>query len=43
VPEPSNRYDPNAVQVMIEGKVVGYLSRRNAAILLMIVASVRSA
>ena len=33
VPEPSNRYDPNAVQVMIEGKVVGYLSRRNAAIL----------
>lgn len=33
VPEPSNRYDPNAVQVMIDGRVVGYLSRENAAVL----------
>ncbi|SEH16317.1 HIRAN domain-containing protein [Thermoleophilum album] len=33
VPEPTNRYDPNAVQVMIDGKVVGYLSRENAEVL----------
>jgi hypothetical protein len=33
VPEPTNRYDPNAVQVMIDGTVVGYLSRANAEVL----------
>ncbi|HWO71025.1 MAG TPA: HIRAN domain-containing protein [Actinomycetota bacterium] len=33
VPEPTNRYDPNAVQVLIDGKVVGYLSRENAEVL----------
>lgn len=28
--EPSNRYDPNAVKVMIKGKTVGYLPREQA-------------
>lgn len=32
-PEPRNRHDRNAVQVLISGKVVGYLSRENAEIL----------
>jgi hypothetical protein len=30
VPEPTNRYDPNAVQVQIDGTTVGYLSRGDA-------------
>lgn len=30
VPEPSNRYDPNAVEVRIGGMRVGYLSREDA-------------
>lgn len=29
-PEPKNRYDPNAVSIRIEGRVVGYLSREEA-------------
>jgi hypothetical protein len=29
--EPGNRYDPNAVKVIIEGKLVGYLPREDAA------------
>jgi hypothetical protein len=33
MPEPSNRYDRNAVQVLIGGRVVGYLSRENAEVL----------
>ena len=33
IPEPTNRYDPNAVAVWIEGKIVGYLSRENAEVL----------
>ncbi len=28
--EPSNDYDPNAIQVLIEDKVVGYLDRETA-------------
>jgi hypothetical protein len=28
--EDSNRYDPQAVKVMIDGEVCGYLSRKNA-------------
>lgn len=31
VPEPTNEHDPNAVMVKIEGRQVGYLSRRDAA------------
>jgi hypothetical protein len=31
VPEPTNPYDPNAVQVLIEERLVGYLSRADAA------------
>jgi collagen type III alpha len=31
VPEPNNRYDANAVQVLINGSVVGYLPREDAA------------
>lgn len=30
VPEPSNKYDKNAVQVMIDNKLVGYLDRESA-------------
>jgi rubrerythrin len=30
-PEPDNPYDPNAIKVLIEGAVVGYLSREDAA------------
>lgn len=30
IPEPSNRYDPNAVRVDIDGACVGYLSRADA-------------
>lgn len=30
VPEPTNRYDPNAVRVDIDGACVGYLSRVDA-------------
>lgn len=33
VPEPTTRYDRNAVQVLIDGRLVGYLSRENAEIL----------
>lgn len=31
VPETSNPHDPNAVQVMHEGRTIGYLSREDAA------------
>lgn len=31
VPEPSNKYDANAVRVDVKGKVVGYLPREKAA------------
>jgi rubrerythrin len=31
VPEPNNEYDPNAVKILIEGNLVGYLSREDAA------------
>jgi len=31
MPEPDNRYDPNAVKVLIAGNLVGYLSREDAA------------
>lgn len=31
VPEPHNPYDSNAVQVCVDGRVVGYLSRAAAA------------
>lgn len=30
VPEPNNKYDANAVQVMIKNKLVGYLDRESA-------------
>ncbi|HST68991.1 MAG TPA: HIRAN domain-containing protein [Solirubrobacterales bacterium] len=30
VPEPTNRYDPNAIMVQISGACVGYLSRGDA-------------
>lgn len=30
VPEPTNRYDPNAIRVDIDGACVGYLSRADA-------------
>ena len=30
VPEPDNRYDPNAIMVRIDGACVGYLSRGDA-------------
>lgn len=30
IPEPTNAYDPNAVQVFIDSKLVGYLSREDA-------------
>lgn len=30
VPEPSNRYDPNAIRIEIDGLLVGYLSRTDA-------------
>jgi hypothetical protein len=31
VPDPSSPYDPNAIEVRIEGSLVGYLSREDAA------------
>lgn len=31
VPEPTNKYDANAVKVLVEGRLVGYLGRPNAA------------
>ena len=31
VPQPSNRHDPNAVMVQVDGQLVGYLSRGDAA------------
>jgi rubrerythrin len=31
LPEPDNRYDSNAVRVLVEGQLVGYLSRDDAA------------
>ena len=31
VPEPTNPHDPNAVQVVVETRVVGYLDRQTAA------------
>ena len=31
LPEPSNPHDPNAVQVIVDRKVVGYLARKHAA------------
>lgn len=30
VPEPTNRYDPNAIRIDIDGACVGYLSRADA-------------
>jgi hypothetical protein len=30
VPEPTNRYDPNAVMVKVDGRQVGYLSHADA-------------
>ncbi len=30
VPEPTNKHDPNAIMVQIEGRCVGYLSRSDA-------------
>ena len=33
VREPTNRFDPNAVQVWIDGKVVGYIPKADAATL----------
>lgn len=30
VPEPANKYDPNAVMVQVDGQMVGYLSRVDA-------------
>lgn len=30
--EPSNKYDPNAIKVVIEGKTVGYISRRETSL-----------
>ena len=30
-PEPHNRHDPNAIRVLVEGHLVGYLSREDAA------------
>jgi hypothetical protein len=30
-PEPTNPHDPNAVQVMVESRLVGYLDRETAA------------
>ena len=31
MPDPDNRYDPNAIEVRIDGTLVGYLSREDAA------------
>ena len=31
VPEPTNPHDPNAIQVMVENRLVGYLDRETAA------------
>lgn len=31
IPDPSNEYDPNAIEVRISGLLVGYLSREDAA------------
>jgi rubrerythrin len=31
MPEPTNPYDPDAIQVLVSGHVVGYLSREDAA------------
>jgi hypothetical protein len=31
MPEPDNAYDPNAIKVLIDGNLVGYLSREDAA------------
>jgi rubrerythrin len=31
IPEPDSPYDPNAIQVLIAGQLVGYLSREDAA------------
>lgn len=30
VPEPTNKHDPNAIMVKVDGRQVGYLSRRDA-------------
>jgi hypothetical protein len=32
MPEPDNQYDANAVKVLVEGELVGYLSREDAAV-----------
>jgi hypothetical protein len=34
LPEPNNRVDSNAIQVVVDGHVVGYLSREDAAVYL---------
>ena len=31
IPDPSNQYDPNAIEVRIQGQLVGHLSRTDAA------------
>lgn len=31
LPEPTNKHDPNAVMVLVQGKQVGYLAREDAA------------
>jgi hypothetical protein len=31
IPEPGNRYDPNAVKIQVAGRLVGYLARADAA------------
>jgi hypothetical protein len=30
LPEPGNKYDPNAVQVLVDGSLVGYLAKAEA-------------
>lgn len=32
LPDPDNRYDPNTIEVRIDGALVGYLSREDAAV-----------
>jgi HIRAN domain len=34
LPEPDNRYDANAIRVLVDGHLVGYLSREDAAVYL---------
>lgn len=34
LPEPDNRYDSNAIRVLVDGRLVGYLSRNDASLYL---------